>query len=91
MTTTAQKFVRPDNKGRITLGRLAEGVSRFSIVEDKKNHRIILEPLIEIPMHEKWLFDNHAALNKVEKGLKDSAAKRLVDKGSFSKHIDEDE
>ena len=41
MTTTAQKFVRPDNKGRITLGRLAEGVSRFFIVEDKKNHRII--------------------------------------------------
>ena len=31
----------------------------------------------------KWLLDNHAALNKVGKGLKDSAAKRLVDKGSF--------
>lgn len=83
------KMIRPDAKGRITLGRLAKGVSGFALIETK-DHKIILEPYAEIPAREKWLFDNKTALKKVEQGLKDAAAGRLVKRGSFSKFADDD-
>jgi hypothetical protein len=83
------KTVRPDTKGRITLGALAEGVSSYTITETK-DHKLILEPHVEIPAHEKWLFDNKTALKKVERGIKDSAEGRLSDRGSFSRYLDDD-
>jgi len=82
------KMIKPDSKGRITLGRLANGVSRFAVMKDKD--KIVLVPYVEIPASEKWLFDNNTALNSVKRGLKDSAAGRVVSKGSFAQYIDED-
>lgn len=83
------KMLRPDAKGRITLGNLANGVSGFRITVTSDN-RIILEPYAEIPAREKWLFVNKIALKKVEQGLKDAAEGRLVKKGSFAKFVDDD-
>ena len=77
------KRVRLDAKGRITLGHLADGVSGYA-VRETKNHKLILEPYVEIPAHEKWLFGNKIALNKVKQGLKDAAAGRLSEQGNFA-------
>lgn len=82
-------MVRPDSKGRITLGRLAEGVSSFSVKKDKDN-RIILEPYVEIPIREKWLLNNKIALKKVKQGIKDAESNQFVEKGSFAKYVDDD-
>ena len=82
------RIVRPDAKGRITLGSLAHGISSYIVTKDKHN-RIILEPRVEIPAKEKWLFDNKAALKQVKKGLEDSAAGRLKKRGSFAKFTDD--
>lgn len=84
------KLVRPDSKGRITLGNLAKGVSGFSITKDK-NNRLILEPYTEIPLREKWLFDNKSSLNKVKQGIADAAANRTLEKSGFAKYIEEDD
>ncbi len=51
-----QKIIRPDAKGRITLGRLSNGVSGYVITETK-DHKLILTPYIEIPARSKWLFE----------------------------------
>jgi hypothetical protein len=83
------KMVRPDSKGRVTLGHWADGVSSFSITKDKDD-RIILEPYAEIPLREKWLFENKVALKKVEQGIKDSALGRVMERGSFSQYINDD-
>ncbi|MEK7661086.1 MAG: hypothetical protein AAB680_03490 [Pseudomonadota bacterium] len=40
--------LRPDAKGRITLGKLAEGVSSFRATIGE-NGTIVLEPFAEIP------------------------------------------
>lgn len=81
------KMLRPDAKGRITLGPLAEGVSGFSVrVEDDC---IILEPYSEVPTREKWLFKNKKALALVNQGLEDSATGRVKSKGSFAKFTEE--
>ena len=83
------KKVRPDAKGRIFLGVLTQGVSSFTITKDQG--RIILEPNVEIPAKEKWLWENKAALKQVTKGLKDSAASRTKSRGSFAKFADDKE
>lgn len=85
-----QKTLKPDAKGRITLGTLADGVSSFAVSIDKDN-RIILEPFAEIPLREKWLFNNSDALNKVKRGLEDINKGKVSKRGGFSKYLDEDD
>ncbi len=82
------KTLRPDSKGRITLGSLSEGVSGFKVTVDKQ-HRIILEPLVEIPAREKWLFNNPTALRQVQKGIQDAAQGKVI-KRDFSRYLDDD-
>jgi hypothetical protein len=85
----AQKIVHPDGKGRIALGVLAKGVSSFHVTVDEKN-RIILEPYVEIPAREKWLFENSAALESVRSGLKQSASGEVTSRGSFADYVDDE-
>lgn len=75
--------IRPDAKGRITLGALARGVSSFQATVDPSG-RIILEPFAEIPAREKWLFENKEALNAVREGLTQVADGRTRSRGSFA-------
>lgn len=84
------KMIRPDTKGRIALGKLAEGVSRFRVIVDDER-RIILEPMVEIPASEQWTFKNTTALKKLKKGLLDAAKGRVSSLGSFAEYIDDDE
>lgn len=87
-TNAARKTVRPDSKGRITLGKLASGASSFKAYKDKKG-RIILEPQVEVPAAEAWLWKNPAAMKAVQQGLKDSAEGKVVERGSFAQYADE--
>jgi hypothetical protein len=76
--------IRPDAKGRIALGKLAHGVSSFHATTDKRG-RIILEPYMEIPVSEKWLFENKPALAAVKAGLDQADKGRVKSRGSFAK------
>lgn len=88
MFTPITKTLRPDAKGRITLGSLGIGeVSSYHAYVDDQQ-RIVLEPFSEIPMREKWLFENKPALQKVKCGLKQSAAGKTHDLGSFARFLD---
>lgn len=78
-----RKTVRPDSKGRITLGNLAAGASSFKAYRDTKG-RIILEPQVEVPAAEVWLWQNPAAMKSVQQGLKDSGEGKLVKRDSFA-------
>lgn len=86
----ARKTVRPDSKGRITLGSLAGGASSFKAYKDKKG-RIVLEPQVEVPAPEAWLWQNPVAMKAVQQGLQDSAESMVVRRGSFAKYADEGE
>ncbi len=77
--------VRPDSKGRITLGKLAEGVSSYR-VKRQKDGKIVLEPFMEIPADERWLWENKEALESVMQGIEDARAGRLT-KMSFKKYL----
>jgi hypothetical protein len=86
-STTAKSIyrLRPDSKGRITLGKLADGVSSYR-ARRQKDGTIILEPFVEIPADERWLYENPQALAAVKRGLADSKAGRLTSLGSFKKY-----
>ena len=78
--------LRPDSKGRITLGKLADGVSSYR-ARKQADGKIILEPFVEIPAEERWLWENKEALKSVMKGIEDARKGRLVSLGSFKKYL----
>jgi len=84
-----KRIVRPDSKGRITLGAKTRGVSSYAVSESADG-TITLEPLVEIPAREAWLFKNEAALESVKRGSKQAAEGKVRSCGSFAKHADDD-
>ena len=88
MTKSAEITVRPDAKGRITLGALAKGLSGFKVTKNSDGSFHLL-PLREIPERELWLYKNPEALASVLEGLADSKAGRVHDLGSFAKYLEE--
>jgi len=57
-------ILRPDAKGRISLGEIANNVSSYRVaIED--SGKIMLEPYAEIPLSEKWIFEDKALLEKI--------------------------
>ncbi len=77
--------VRPDSKGRITLGKLAKGVSSYR-VELQPDQSLVLTPMAEVPAYEKWLWENPKALEAVKQGLKESTEGQAKLAGDFSQH-----
>lgn len=82
--------IRPDRKGRITLGRIAENVSSYA-VRVNPDGRIILEPYAEVPAGERWLYDSPTARSRGPRGLADAASGRVRSAGSFARHVKDDD
>jgi len=81
--------LRPDSKGRITLGKLATGISSYR-AEIDEHGKITLEPFKEIPAREHWLFKNPAALASVRLGLEQSARGETHYLGSFEEFANDE-
>ena len=90
MSKPEEITVRPDAKGRITLGAFAKGISSFRATKEKDG-KIVLEPFVEIPAREHWIFKNPEALAALEQGLADSAAGRIHYLGDFSQYANDDD
>ena len=58
-------ILRPDSKGRINLGDFAQGVSSFRVIKGE-NGSLTLNPYLEIPFTEKWIFEDKDLLEKVK-------------------------
>lgn len=52
---------------------------------------MVLEPLVEIPEKERWLYKNPEALAMVEQGLRESAEGKTVRMGSFAQYLDDED
>lgn len=52
--------------------------------------RLVLEPMVEIPAREKWLYDNKTALKSVRKGLQEAADENLLSRESFAQYGDDE-
>jgi hypothetical protein len=87
-TKASQKNVRPDSKGRVALGKLAEGVSSFDVLPNSDGS-LVLRPKVEIPAADVWLFKNPAALASVKRGLTQSANGQYVKRPRYAKHAED--
>lgn len=86
----ARKILRPDSKGRLSFGSILNGISSVRVqVED--DGRILLEPFVEIPEREAWLYDNPDALKRVRTGLLNVAEGALQYQGTFTKETTKDD
>ncbi len=56
-------ILRPDSKGKLNIGDLAQGVSSYRVVIGE-NGVLTLYPYAEIPFSEKWIFENKELLEK---------------------------
>ncbi len=84
------KILHPDAKGRVTLGAIAKGISSYRMTQDGQG-RLVLEPFVEIPERERWLYNNREALASVKQGIADAEAGRLHSLGDFSQYLKDDD
>lgn len=89
MNTAQTCILKPDAKGRITLGKLAKGISSFHVIVNNKEGQIILEPYAEIPLRESWLFNDKTALAQLNSGIKNSANGQIKPREDFSKYLND--
>ena len=73
-----------DSKKRVSLTKLVPPGNIRSVQAYMEGHRIVLEPLMEVPVEEAWLFENKDALKKVLTGL---SQKGSVKRGSFAAYV----
>ena len=72
-----------DSKKRISLTKLLPPGNIRSVRAYIDGLRIVLEPMMEVPIEEAWLFKNRDSLKKVLTGL---SQKGSVKRGSFAKN-----
>ena len=65
-----------DDRHRITLGDLIKDTRRVRIYRNGRGE-LLLQPVVEIPAAEAWLFQNQEALAAVKRGLEDAAKGRV--------------
>ena len=88
MTKENTKILRLDSKNRICLGSLPiKGVSGYRPQINIETGQIILEPYMEVPLKEAWLYDNSDALEAVKSGITESAQGKTISLGSFKEHL----
>jgi hypothetical protein len=78
--------VKPDAKRRVYLPKvlLREGVTYHMYTNSVG--QIVLDPQVTIAASEAWLFENKKALDSVDKGMTESASRKVVDRGSFASY-----
>ena len=90
MADTPEVTLRPDAKGRITLGKMSDGISSFH-AKQNMDGSIVLKPYVEIALEDSWLARNPEALRAVLQGLQDLKEGRVHDLGDFTQFIEDDD
>ena len=65
-----------DDRNRLTLGELLKGSKRVRLYKNDRGE-LLLQPVVEIPASEAWLFRNKEAFESVKKGLKDASEGKI--------------
>lgn len=79
---------RPDNAGRINIGK--ENCGKIFAVQPQPDGNILLSPVVVMHEREAWLFNNPEALASVRKGIEESAKGKGTSLGSFAQYMDDD-
>lgn len=83
-----------DDKYRICLGSFLSQEERELLssfrVSRQEDGKIVLDPFVEIPAREHWIYKNPEALASLERGIEDAKNGRIVDVDiDFSQFLNE--
>lgn len=79
---------RTDDRGRLTLGTVAKAKNYRILIND--DGQILLDPVVNIPEREHWIWQNSVARAALELGIQQASSSELHDLGSFGKYADLD-
>jgi len=65
-----------DDRNRLTVGELLKGSKRVRLYKNERGE-VLLQPVVEIPASEAWLFKNEEAFESVKKGLRDASQGKI--------------
>ena len=65
---------RRDSRGRVAVG--TDNAADLYVVSRNAHGQLLLTPVVQVPAHEMWLWNNPNALDSVRRGLADAAAGR---------------
>lgn len=88
--------VQIDDKYRICLGSFLskkerEQLSSFRISR-QEDGKIVLEPMVEIPAREHWIYKNPEALASLLRGIEDAKNERILNVDiDFSQFLDDED
>jgi len=66
-----------DERNRLTLGEIFKGYKRIRLYKNERGE-VLLQPVVEVPASELWLFQNKEALESVQRGLKDASEGKIT-------------
>jgi len=75
-----------DSRKRISLNKLLPDLPVSSVRAYLDGDKIILEPMVEVPAREAWLYQNEKALSKVKTGLSEEGT---IKRGSFREYTED--
>jgi hypothetical protein len=82
------EFAQPDAKKRLSLGEALGSATAYNIYRNPLG-QLILDPVKAVPACEMWLYGNAEALASVKQGLRESAERKGIYRGSFAKYARE--
>ncbi len=66
-----------DERNRLTLGELFKGYKRIRLFKNDRGE-VLLQPIVEIPASELWLYRNKEAFQSVQRGVEDAAEGKIT-------------
>jgi hypothetical protein len=66
-----------DERNRLTLGELFKGYKRIRLFKNDRGE-VLLQPIVEIPASELWLYRNKEAFTSVQRGLLDASEGKIT-------------
>ena len=65
-----------DERNRLTVGEILKGCKRIRLYRNDSGE-VLLQPIVEIPASELWLFRNPEAINEIREGLGDASQGKI--------------
>ena len=66
-----------DERNRLTLGELFKGYKRIKLFKNTRGE-VLLQPVVEVPASELWLYRNKEAFGSVQRGLRDASKGKIT-------------
>lgn len=79
-----------DSRRRVNLNKLLPEGNIHAVNAYKEGNKIILEPMVEIPAYESWLYENPKALKSIQKGIKEAKEGKLKERPSYAEFSDDE-